>query len=173
MSARTAGRMTCKQQAALDAHAEQLRRIADRLRETANGLRWWYQKGLRMSKSALDVARELARRLSEDCNCEFDHDDDCTGDSEFTAGGKHRLCEGCDSYHYRRVCLSCGHVWWSLHCAHEAPRSCPRCLVVQSRDQAEPLIQLVLEQFAIDAEALNRHPSQSPASAGATSEDAE
>ena len=35
--------MTRKQQKALDDHAKELRRIADRMRETADGLWWWWK----------------------------------------------------------------------------------------------------------------------------------
>lgn len=50
------------------------------------------------------------------CECEFaPYEDD---DDEF----------GEDSYHYKRTCLFCGHIWWGLHCPHDKNQSvCVRC----------------------------------------------
>lgn len=47
-----------------------------------------------------------------DCDCEFDPYE---GDEE-------------ESWHYRRTCEMCGHVWWSLHCIHDGVQNrCPSC----------------------------------------------
>lgn len=48
--------------------------------------------------------------MVDDCQCEFDRTDDP------------------DSYHYRRTCLACGKVWFSLHCEHDGyQRPCVHC----------------------------------------------
>lgn len=33
-----------------------------------------------------------------------------------------------ESWHYRRTCVDCGHMWWGLHCPHDgAQNPCPAC----------------------------------------------
>lgn len=46
------------------------------------------------------------------CDCEFDPYDESEE----------------KSWHYKRTCASCGHVWWSLHCPHETAQGvCSEC----------------------------------------------
>lgn len=50
------------------------------------------------------------------CDCEFDPYP--SGDLE------HRQL----SWHYRRTCVHCGHVWYGLHCPHDGQQNpCPLC----------------------------------------------
>lgn len=51
-----------------------------------------------------------------DCDCEFDPYDDEDA--------------GTESFHFRRMCLHCGHQWWGLHCPHDGVQNpCPACRV--------------------------------------------
>lgn len=46
------------------------------------------------------------------CDCEFDFDDE----------------DGCDSWHYLRICLACGYRWSGLHCPHDGMQQpCGQC----------------------------------------------
>ena len=50
------------------------------------------------------------------CDCEFQVDPDNPDE------------DGEKPWHYRRVCLSCGGVWWGLHCPHDGYQNpCPSC----------------------------------------------
>lgn len=51
-----------------------------------------------------------------DCDCQFDpYPED---DSE----------HGQPSWHYKRTCAFCGHVWYGLHCPHDGHQNpCPKC----------------------------------------------
>ena len=53
------------------------------------------------------------------CECEFDPYDD-------SAGSVVDMSE--ESWHFKRMCLSCGKVWWGLHCPHDGYQNpCPHC----------------------------------------------
>lgn len=49
----------------------------------------------------------------DECNCTFDPYEDGTND---------------ESYHFKRTCENCGHVWWGLHCPHDGSQwPCTEC----------------------------------------------
>lgn len=53
------------------------------------------------------------------CECEFDPYDP----ADYEPGEEIE-----ESWHYRRTCLSCGAVWWGLHCPHDGyQNTCPEC----------------------------------------------
>lgn len=60
----------------------------------------------------------------EECRCEFQPFDD--GDPE-------------ESYHFKRKCRHCGHVWWGLHCPHDGSQNpCGQCGRIPTPVPEEP-----------------------------------
>lgn len=59
------------------------------------------------------MSEAIVGELVESCVCEFDPYDD--GSDE-------------ESWHFKRICLFCGAVWWGLHCPHDGHQNpCPEC----------------------------------------------
>jgi hypothetical protein len=51
--------------------------------------------------------------VGNECNCEFSPYDDEPEE---------------ESWHFRRRCKHCGHVWYGLHCPHDRIQNpCPSC----------------------------------------------
>jgi hypothetical protein len=51
-----------------------------------------------------------------DCDCEFDKYEDEPQE---------------ESWHFKRECRECGHVWYGLHCPHDDKQNpCPNCGIV-------------------------------------------